>query len=116
MTLIPADFETPAELAAAPGRTIVYKHSATCSLCWWSVRQVRRFAEAEGVTVHQVDVRAQRPLSQAIESHYGVRHESPQVLIIEDGRVLWHGSHRALSAERLSAALAGADVESGARL
>ncbi len=116
MTLIPISFESPAELASAPGRTIVYKHSSTCSLCWWSVREVRRFADAAGVTVHQVDVRAQRPLSQAIESHFGVRHESPQVLIIEDGRVIWHGSHRALHAERLGAALAGADAESGARL
>lgn len=116
MPLVPIAFASPAEISAAPGRTIVYKHSATCTLCWWSIRQVRRFADAEGVTVHQVDVRAQRPLSQAIEAHFGVRHESPQVLIIEDGRVTWHGSHRALNRERLSAALAGTDAETGARV
>lgn len=115
MTLIPIAFESPVELASAPGRTIVYKHSPTCSLCDWSIQEVRSFADAEGTTVHQVDVLSQRALSRAIESHFGVRHESPQVLIIEDGRVTWHGSHRALRTERLSAALAGDDAAQGAR-
>ena len=115
MPLIPIAFDSPAALASAPGRTVVYKHSPTCSLCSWSIAEVRSFAESEGMTVHQVDVLAQRPLSRAIESHFGVRHESPQVLIIEDGRVTWHGSHRALRTERLSAALAGADAAPGAR-
>lgn len=115
MPLIPIAFESPAALASAPGRTVVYKHSPTCSLCLWSIAEVQSFAETEGMTVHQVDVLAQRPLSQAIAAHFGVRHESPQVLIIEDGRVTWHGSHRVLSAERLSAALAGDDAAQGAR-
>lgn len=115
MALIPIVFETSAALASAPGRTVIYKHSPSCSLCFWSVTEVRSFAEAEGVTVHLVDVLAQRALSQAIASQFGVRHESPQVLIIEDGRVTWHGSHRALSSERLSAAWVGSDATQGAR-
>lgn len=115
MTLIPFAFESPAALASAPGRTVVYKHSPTCSLCVWSIGELRRFAEDEGLTVHQVDVLAQRPLSRAIASHFGVHHESPQVLMIENGRVTWHGSHRALRAERLSAAWAGSDAARGAR-
>lgn len=116
MTLIPIAFESAAALASAPGRTVVYKHSPSCSLCLWSIAEVRRFAAAEGLTVHQVDVLAQRSLSNAIEAQFGVRHESPQVLVIEDGRVTWHGSHRALRAERLTAALAGDDAAQGARV
>ena len=115
MPLVPLAANTPAELAASPGRTIVYKHSPTCSLCSWSIEEVADFAESAGVTVHQVDVLRQRPLSQAIETHFGVRHESPQVLIIDDGRVTWHGSHHALRAERLLAAASGNDASPGAR-
>lgn len=116
MPLIPIAFDSPAALASAPGCTVVYKHSPTCSLCTWSIAEVRSFADSERMTVHQVDVLAQRPLSQAIESYFGVRHESPQVLIIEGGRVTWHGSHRALQKERLKAALAGANAAPGARV
>jgi len=115
MPLTSITIDSPEALATAPGRTIVYKHSPTCSLCSWSIREVRALAESEGLTIHQVDVLAQRPLSGGIEAHFGVRHESPQVLIIDDGRVTWHGSHRALSAERLRAALAGTDSVVGKR-
>lgn len=115
MPILPTSADEPVALVAASGRTIIYKHSPTCSLCSWSIHEVADFADSAGVTVHQVDVLRQRPLSQAIETHFGVRHESPQVLIIDDGRVTWHGSHRALSAERLLAAAGGADSGVGAR-
>lgn len=115
MPILPISADSPQTLAAAPGRTIVYKHSPTCSLCSWSIEEVADFAESAGVTVHQVDVLRQRQLSQAIEAHFGVRHESPQVLIIDDGRVTWHGSHRALSADRLLAAASGDHSALGSR-
>ena len=115
MPLLPIAAESPHALASAPGRTIVYKHSPICSLCTWSIEEVADFAESADVTVQQVDVLRQRSLSQGIEAHFGVRHESPQVLIIDDGRVTWHGSHRALRAERLLAAASGNDASPGAR-
>lgn len=115
MPILPISADSPEALTAPPGRTIIYKHSPACSLCSWSIHEVADFAESAGVTVFQVDVLRQRPLSQAIEAHFGVRHESPQVLIIDDGRVTWHGSHRALSAERLLAAASGNDASIGAR-
>jgi len=115
MPILPISADSPATLAAAPGRTIVYKHSPTCSLCSWSIEEIADFAERAGVTVHQVDVLRQRQLSQAIEAHFGVRHESPQVLIIDDGRVTWHASHRALTVDRLQAALEGDHSAPGTR-
>lgn len=115
MPLRPTALTSVSEIAAAAGTTILYKHSPTCSLCSWSIREVERFAEQEGVDVHLIDVFANRPLARAIEDHLGVRHESPQVLIVEDGAVRWHASHRALKAERLQAALAGDHSAAGAR-
>jgi bacillithiol system protein YtxJ len=115
MPLVPLATESPEALATAPGTTIIYKHSPTCSLCAWSVRELRRLADEDGLTIHQVDVFAQRALSNAIESRFSVRHESPQVLILQDGALQWHGSHRALSAERVRAALRGSTQGAGAR-
>lgn len=115
MPLQRSPFGSVADISAAPGTTILYKHSPTCSLCTWSIREVQQFAEQQGVDVHLIDVFANRPLAREIETHFGVRHESPQVLIVEDGAVRWHASHRALTVERLQAALAGDHGAVGAR-
>jgi bacillithiol system protein YtxJ len=57
--------------------------------------------------VRVVVVQDERPLSQAIEAATGVRHESPQALVVQQGRVTWHASHGAITAPRLAAALVG---------
>lgn len=115
MPLQRTSFSSIEDILGAPGPTVLYKHSPTCSLCVWSIREVERFAAEQGVDVHLIDVFAHRPLAQAIETHFGVRHESPQVLIVEDGTVRWHASHRALTAERLQKALDGDHNAAGAR-
>lgn len=116
MPIIPNSFESADALAARGGRTVVYKHSPTCSLCGWSQHVLGRMASEDGVTLELVDVLGQRRLSEAIEERFGVRHESPQILIIEDGQVIWHASHRGVAPARVRAALAGSSEGLGARV
>lgn len=116
MPVQPISVDSVEALAAASGTTIIYKHSSTCSLCWVSAREMAKLSTEDGVTVHQLDVFGQRALSNAIEEHFGVRHESPQVLILEEGQLAWHASHRAVTAERVRAALAGRRGGAGARV
>jgi len=49
-----------------------------------------------------VDVRAHRPLSQAIAARTEVTHESPQVLLLRRGVPRWHASHFAVTADAIS--------------
>lgn len=116
MPIIPTELRSAHELAARPGRTIIYKHSPTCSLCSWSEHVLGKMAAEDGVTVELVDVFQQRALSNELEAHFGVRHESPQVLIVEAGQVVWHASHRGVAPERVRAALAGSSEGLGARV
>ena len=116
MPIIPASFTSADDLAAREGRTIVYKHSPTCELCSWSHHVLGKMAVQDDVTFELVDVLAQRPLSQAIAARFDVRHESPQILVIEDGEVLWHASHRGVAPDRVRAALAGSREGLGARV
>jgi bacillithiol system protein YtxJ len=44
-------------------------------------------------------------LSNLIAQRFGIRHESPQALLIKDERVVWHASHWAITSESLSNAL-----------
>lgn len=116
MAIVPIGETTAAEIAARAGRTIIYKHSPSCSLCGWSNYKLGQLAEQDGLEMLLVDVWTQRALSQDIEAHFGVRHESPQILIIDDGEVTWHASHRGVAQERVRAALAGSAEGLGARL
>jgi len=45
-----------------------------------------------------VDVRAERPQSQLIAARAGVRHESPQIIILRRGSAVWSASHGAITA------------------
>jgi bacillithiol system protein YtxJ len=44
-------------------------------------------------------------LSNAIAERFGVRHETPQALLIKDGRVVWHASHWSITSDSLTEAL-----------
>lgn len=116
MPIIPLQFRSVDELVAHPGRTVLYKHSPTCSLCGWSEHVLARFADEEQVELQLVDVFEDRAFSRAVEARFGVRHESPQILIIEDGVVRWHASHRGVAPERVRKALAGSAEGIGARM
>lgn len=115
MPITPTTLRDARSLAERPGRSIIYKHSPTCSLCGWSNHVLGKLAAEDGLTFERVDVFAQRELSNDIEAHFGVRHESPQILIIEDGQVRWHASHRGVAPDRVRAALAGSGDGLGAR-
>lgn len=115
MGIVPTTVRSAEELAARRGRTIIYKHSPTCSLCGWSNYKLGQLAEQDGLTLELVDVFKDRTLSDAIEAKFGVRHESPQVLIIDDGEVTWHASHRGVAPDRVRGALAGSLEGIGAR-
>jgi len=89
------DFET----AVKAGVTVLYKHSERCFMCRRSLRQMEQFAEGRpDVPVYIIDVVGQRDLSSSIADRFGVRHESPQVILVRDGSPVWDGSHFAVTA------------------
>lgn len=82
---------------------VVYKHSPACWLSLRAEREMRQFvATYPDVPVYVVDVLSHRPLSQRIAQLTGVRHESPQVIVIRAGTPAWSGSHMRVTAKRLA--------------
>jgi thioredoxin 1 len=97
------------KLLGATEPMVVFKHSATCSISIDVKRQYDAFVAAHPqVSTRLVVVQAERPLSNALEQVTQVRHESPQALLVRDGRVLWHASHRRITAASLAQALQSA--------
>ena len=72
----------------------VFKHSSTCDL------SAAAKAEMENVTlpVYELIVQTARPLSNHIEDHFGIRHESPQVILVHKGKPIYNASHRDVKA------------------
>lgn len=88
-----ADASDVAAALAEPA-AVIYKHSPRCGVCVASQREVRFFAEGQGaIPVFQVDVVAHRDLARLIADRLGIRHESPQVIVVVDGRAVWDASH-----------------------
>lgn len=88
------------EAAAAAGPAIVYLHDPWCPV---SARAKRELARVGGEML-LVDVNAHPNLSREVEAWTGVRHESPQVIVLAGGKPVWDGSHYAITRDAVSRA------------
>lgn len=94
------------EIQKAP-KVVIYKHSNRCGICTTSLLEVRHFADTHpDVPVYIIDVVAQRPLARAIADRLGVRHASPQVIVLSDGQPVWNASHFRINAPDIEKAVA----------
>lgn len=85
---------------------VLYKHSTRCGVSRGSLIEMRQFVERHPeIPVYIVDVVADREIARHVADATGVRHESPQVILLQRGRTVWHGSHFLVSCRRLERAL-----------
>jgi bacillithiol system protein YtxJ len=68
---------------------IVFKHSNACSI---SSRAYREMEKIEG-QVNILEVQSAREISRELANLTGVRHETPQVIVLRDGKAVWNASH-----------------------
>ncbi|MEM6630973.1 MAG: bacillithiol system redox-active protein YtxJ [Bacteroidota bacterium] len=78
---------------------LVFKHSPSCGISAMVKHQLERnwdFKEEE-LEVYYLDVIHHRPTSMALASRLGVVHQSPQVLLIYNGKSIFDTSHHMIS-------------------
>ena len=73
----------------------IYKHSTRCSVSVMVKRGLERdwTASEEELPIYYLDLLAYRPISTAIAERFGIRHESPQLILIKNGKAVYHASH-----------------------
>lgn len=81
---------------------VLLKHSTTCGISSGVYREVGLVASDVNVVV----IQTHRDISNAIATRTGVRHESPQAIVLRDGKPVYHASHYDIEAERIEASLA----------
>jgi bacillithiol system protein YtxJ len=98
---IPSIDQIPKILHTAP-LLVVFKHSSTCPVSAAANTEVLQFMEHTDIPVYRIIVQTERVVSDAFTKRSGVRHESPQVLMYKDGKVLAHASHWHITADWLT--------------
>ncbi|MEM6646932.1 MAG: bacillithiol system redox-active protein YtxJ [Bacteroidota bacterium] len=89
---------------------VLFKHSATCPISSGANQRLTKMAEASELPIYRLVVQESRALSDAIEEQFGVRHESPQVLVLVNGAVTFHTSHSSITVPRLREAVQPSDA------
>jgi bacillithiol system protein YtxJ len=80
-----------------PATCYLFKHSTSCPVSARAADEVR--AMRTDTPIYWVNVREQRELSNWVAAQYGVTHESPQLILLKDGKVEAVWSHYAISRE-----------------
>lgn len=86
---------------------IIFKHSTSCSISSLARHRLENYwdLEEDQAEFYLLDLLRHRDISNGIAEHYGVRHESPQILIIRDGHCISHSSHLDITAGGIKAHL-----------
>ncbi|TVZ14433.1 bacillithiol system redox-active protein YtxJ [Maribacter sp. MAR_2009_72] len=85
--------------ASAARPQVIFKHSTTCGISRMVLNMFKgNYKLDEGqMDFHFLDLLAYREVSNAIAATFNVMHQSPQMLIIKNGVVVYHNSHGAIS-------------------
>lgn len=107
MTELPLhDLATFATALQQP-RVLLFKHSPVCPISAAARAHYEAFRrERPDVPTLFVDVIADRAVARRIAEACGVRHESPQAILFEQGQPAWHAAHDAITLGSLLAAWA----------
>ncbi|SHL81945.1 bacillithiol system redox-active protein YtxJ [Flavobacterium saccharophilum] len=81
---------------------VIFKHSTRCSISRFALKQFEREYDLdETVDAFFLDLIEHRDVSNEIANKFGVYHESPQLILIKDGKAVYDVSHSDISAEAL---------------
>lgn len=72
---------------------VIFKHSTRCSISDVAKTRLERNALPDAIDFYYLDLIAYRSLSNHIAEIMQVQHESPQILVIKDGKCTYHESH-----------------------
>lgn len=90
---------------------LFFKHSATCGVSVRAFNEFQKYLESPGGSLtrnYVIVVQRSREASDELARLVEVEHESPQAIIVRNGRAVWNDSHLAIRSEKLANAVSGA--------
>jgi monothiol bacilliredoxin len=88
---------------------LFFKHSLTCPISARAYREMESFLEnaAPQVSYHLITVQTARAVSNEAAARLRIAHQSPQAILVRDGREVWSASHFEITAARLEEVIKG---------
>ena len=74
----------------------IFKHSSRCGVSSMVLKRFEKQIKERNETYVYLHIQGFRSLSNWIEEELGIRHESPQLIVLKKAKVLAHDSHYAL--------------------
>ncbi len=83
---------------------LIFKHSTRCSISSVALDRLEKNwkdEEMQLLSPYFLDLLRFRELSNQIAREFNIEHQSPQVIVLQNGKVLYHNSHFGISYEEI---------------
>jgi len=82
---------------------LIFKHSTRCGISSYAEAELNGGLSrlADKIELHYLDLLQYRSVSNHIASEFGVPHQSPQIIVLENGKAQFSLSHSAISVKRI---------------
>ena len=96
--------ELEAAIAESSDRPVLlFKHSRTCGISCEALDELRAHVESAPVLAAYklITVQSHRHVSNEATARLGVRHATPQAILLRNGRPVWSASHFRITKDQL---------------
>ncbi len=99
----PADLEAAIE-ESLERPVLIFKHSRSCGTSCEALDELHAHVQrAPGAATYKlITVQSHRAVSDQVTARLGIRHETPQAILLREGRVVWSASHSRITAAALA--------------
>jgi bacillithiol system protein YtxJ len=110
MQLIPLNDEAQLnEITSGKEYQVILKHNTDCPISQGVLNRLKADEERidEIMGVYVLDLHSNRSLSDNVAGRFGVPHQSPQVLVVKNGRCVYHEWGFDITADAIREAVGG---------
>jgi bacillithiol system protein YtxJ len=79
----------------------VFKHSTACPVSSGAYKELAQFPGQ----IALIEIQTARDVSREVGVRTGIEHESPQVIVLRNGKAVWHASHWKITAQAVVKAM-----------
>lgn len=85
---------------------LIFKHSNVCGISAAAYEELQHhLTKPAEIGYWLVTVQLARDISNEIASRLNIEHESPQAILVRDGKAVWNASHRKITSQTLAEAI-----------
>jgi bacillithiol system protein YtxJ len=96
---------------------VFFKHSVTCGLSDRAFNEFQKYLESSEASLarnYVIVIQKSREASDELARLVEIEHESPQAIVVRNGRAVWNDSHLAIKSEKLADAVRNEAILSAA--